>query len=321
MKTKNEWLDDMELRLKRALLDVADSREGEGQRFLQQEIASHLEDVNGDAVRLDYLVRLRERFPQLHQHRNADAVVGTDVGVDAGSVDMDAAPPDEPVAVSVEQAMEIVCRDWEQVDEASQQTFLSHFISADESNQSDELPDVTPAPRVVEAMLEEPSDEFARFLKLPEATQLSLERVQSVLISLLKSVAQVDSLGTQVYKQVGLSRELNPEDIRKLVGQYISGTSVEVDHLNRVLDETRLKVGLIISSIADLSASLSNSHLSKFQPSLIEQSVGNSGGFLANTEAKCWKKYVALSEDIQPQKIEKAINNLMVKQLKKLKRR
>ena len=55
---------------------------------------------------------------------------------------------------------------------------------------------------------------------------------------------------------------------------------------------------------------------------MIEQSVGSSGGgFLANNEAKYWKKYITLAEDIQPQKMEKAINDLIVKQLKKLKRR
>ena len=300
MKTKNEWLDDMELRLKRALLDVVDSREGEGRRFLQQEIASHLEDVSGEATRLDYLVSLRERFPQLRQYRDTAEADHELTGM----------PGRLPDPVSIEQAMEIVCQDWGQADEASQQAFLRDFASANESVG-------IAAPRVVE----EPTDEFTRFLKLPEANSLSMERVQSVLVSLLKCVAQVDSLGTQVYKQVGLSRELNPEDLRKLVGQYVSGESVEVDHLNRILDETRLKVGLIISSIADLSSSLSNSHLSKFQPALIEQSVSNGGGFLGSKEAKYWKKYVALSEDIQPHKIEKAINDLMVKQLKKLKRR
>ena len=171
------------------------------------------------------------------------------------------------------------------------------------------------------ALLEKPSDELARFLKLSPESPLSIERLQSVLVSLLKTVSQVDALGTQVYKQVGLSRDLSAEDIRKLVGESVSNASKELSHLNQILDETRLKVGLIISSIADLPSTLSQSHLSKFQPSMIEQSVGGGGGFLANNEAKYWKKYIDLSEDIQPQKMEKAINDLIIKQLKKLKRR
>ena len=64
MKTKNEWLDDMELRLKRALLDVMDLPEEEGKLFLQQELRSHLEDVSGEASKLAYLNSLKERFPQ-----------------------------------------------------------------------------------------------------------------------------------------------------------------------------------------------------------------------------------------------------------------
>ena len=58
MKTKDEWIDDMELRLKRALLDVMDLPEDEGRSYLQQELRSHLEDVNGESNRLDYLKSL-----------------------------------------------------------------------------------------------------------------------------------------------------------------------------------------------------------------------------------------------------------------------
>ncbi len=308
MKTKNEWLDDMELRLKRGLLDVIDLGEDEARLFLQQEIRSHLEDVQGDAVRFEYLSALRERFPQLSNSR-----ASSEVAVEPVHHDRVAAAP---LAVTIEQAMEIVHRDWAQLDESAQQEFLQAIAPPAEVVDSAEAVSVS-----ADATLQQPTDELARFLKLSTDSPLSIERLQNALISLLKSVSQVDSLGTQVFKQVGLSRDLSAEDIRKLVGQYISGVSVEVDHLNRILDETRLKVGLIISSIADLPTSLSQSHLSKFQPSMIEQSVEGGGGFLANKEAKYWKKYVALAEDIQPQKIEKAINDLIVKQLKKLKRR
>lgn len=311
MKTKNEWLDNMELRLKRALLDVMDLREDEARLFLQQEIRSHLEDVQGEGGRFEYLTSLKERFPQLSNSRvsPADPVES----VHPGRADVESLP------MTIEQAMEMVRRDWDQLDDSSRQDFLQAIAPAGQSAESAESADVVSVS--TEAMLQQPSDELARFLKLSTDSPLSIERLQTALISLLKSVTQVDSLGTQVYKQVGLSRDLSAEDIRKLVGQYISGVSVEADHLNRILDETRLKVGLIISSIAELSTSLSQSHLSKFQPSMIEQSVEGGGGFLANKEAKYWKKYVALAEDIQPQKIEKAINDLMVKQLKKLKRR
>lgn len=306
MKTKNEWLDDMELRLKRGLLDVIDLGEDEARLFLQQEIRSHLEDVQGEGVRFEYLSALRERFPQLSNSR-----ASAEVAVEPVHHDRVAAAP-----VTIEQAMEIVHRDWAQLDESAQQEFLQAIAPPAEVVDSADAVSVS-----ADAMLQQPTDELARFLKLSTDSPLSIERLQNALISLLKGMSQVDSLGTQVYKQVGLSRDLSAEDIRKLVGQYISGVSVEVDHLNRILDETRLKVGLIISSIADLPTSLSQSHLSKFQPSMIEQSVEGGGGFLANKEAKYWKKYVTLAEDIQPQKIEKAINDLIVKQLKKLKRR
>ena len=309
MKTKDEWLDDMELRLKRALLDVMDLPEDEGKSFLQRELLSHLEDVSGDSSKLDYLKSLKERFPQVGSMVSHSAPVAN--GAAAHST-----VTAEPVVkeVGADEALAIVRRDWEQLSENARMEFIEEFMPKKDSP--------TAEGGASTGAVENPSDELARFLKLPADAEISVDRLQTALVSILKTVSQVDSLGTQVYKQVGLSRELNSEDIRKLVGEYVGTASVELNHMNQILDETRVKVGLIISSIADLSTSLSQTHLSKFQPNMIEQSVGSSGGgFLANNEAKYWKKYITLAEDIQPQKMEKAINDLIVKQLKKLKRR
>ncbi len=302
----------MELRLKRALLDVMDLPEDEGRVFLRQELRSHLEDVSGDDGKLDYLSSLKERFPQIGG--GTSALPSNNVATtDAASASSTTA---EPVVkeFSVEEALAIVRRDWQNLDEEARLEFIQEYMP-------EELASSQPQGETG-ATIQSPSDELSRFLKLPTDTEISVDRLQSALVSILKTVSQVDSLGTQVYKQVGLSRDLSSEDIRKMVGEYVGKASVDLTHMNQVLDETRLKVGLIISSIADLSTSLSQTHLSKFKPSMIEQSVGSSGGgFLANNEAKCWKKYVTLAEDIEPQKMEKAINDLIVKQLKKLKRR
>lgn len=312
MKTKDEWLDDMELRLKRALLDVMDLPEDEGKSFLQRELRSHLEDVSGEGSKLDYLNSLRERFPQIG---TGSISTNSPTSTDQKSSEAVASVARE---VTAAEALEIVRRDWEELDQETRLEFIEEFMSEDmASSRSEEN-----SSGAVGAFIKSPSDELARFLKLPSDSEISIERLQTALVSLLKTVSQVDSLGTQVFKQMGLARDLSSEDIRKLVGEYVGQASVELKHMNQILDETRLKVGLIISSIADLSTSLAQSHLSKFQPAMIEQSVGSSGGgFLANNEAKCWKKYITLAEDIQPQKMEKAINDLIVKQLKKLKRR
>ena len=316
MKTKDEWLDDMELRLKRALLDVMDLPEDEGKLFLRQELRSHLEDISGEENKLNYLNNLKERFPHMNSTPRPVAS-STKVQLENSESSLDEAVETVAQEINVETALEIVRRDWEQLDEEKRLAFIQEFMPHEDAS-SDSEKDSSDVGSVIKS----PSDELARFLKLPVDAEISFERLQTALVSLLKTVSQVDSLGTQVYKQVGLSRDLSSEDIRKMIGEYVGSASVDIQHMNKILDETRLKVGLIISSIADLSTSLAQSHLSKFQPSMIEQSVGSSGGgFLANNEAKCWKKYVTLAEDIQPQKMEKAINDLIVKQLKKLKRR
>lgn len=310
MKTKEEWLDDMELRLKRALLDVADTDEAEGLRFLQEELASHLEDVGGETTRVEYLLSLKERFPQILPEEAAPVVE-----------EMLPRQPQRSEEVSVEEALQIVRRDWDQLDPDAREAFLKAFgpEEAMPPVRTPDAPAVDPVDRA--ATFEQPSEELARYLKLPDDVEVPAERLQKALVGLLKTVSQVDSLGTQVYKQLGISRDLKAEDIRKLVGNYVGGDRVEADQLHQILDETRLKVGLIISTIANLPTTLSHTHMAKFQPSLIESSVSGGGGLLSGKEAKCWKKYLDLAEDLQPQKMEKVINDLMVQQLRKLKKR
>lgn len=331
MKTKEEWLNDMELRLKRALLDVLDSSEEEGHRFLRAEIASHLEDIPGDRIRFEYLVGLRERFPQL---------LGSGGSNDSINLECSA-----PASLSVEDALELVSREWDTLDERTRTAFLeakgfSRTVAdvapeaepevAPESEppvvpevEPEVVPEARPEiPRKIRTeVLGEPSDDLVRFLKLADEAPIDFERLQTACVSLLKTVAQVDSLATQVYKQVGLSRDLKAEDLRKLIGEFVSGRPVEVDRINGTLDESRMKVGLIISSVANLPSTLAQSHFAKFQPAAIERAVGGGGSLLSGKDAKCWKKYVALADDLQPHNVEKAVSDLMIRQLKKLKTR
>ncbi|MGJ8639095.1 MAG: hypothetical protein ACSHYA_06840 [Opitutaceae bacterium] len=297
MKTKEEWLDDMELRLKRAFLDVAELSEEEAQRFLGQEIRSHLDDVTGEAVRREYLLNLRERFPLL---LSQEGQISDETLMEMSSSSRDVSP---------DEAIEILKRNWDDVSPEAKESFLetcapqqpkpSGGVSAGDSTDS--------------------SAELTRYLKLSNESQLSSERLQQALLSLLKTAYQIDALGTQVYKQLGLTKDLSNEDLRRLVGRFLTGDGVELNALNDNLDEIRSKVVLIISSIASLPATFGSTHLARFQPGQIEKAAGT-GGLLGGKEAKCWKKYVSMAEDIQPQKVEKAINDLLVKQLKKLKR-
>lgn len=332
MKTKEEWLEEMELRLKRGFLDVAELNEEEGRRFLSQEIRSHLEEVAGETTRREYLLSLRDRFPLLLHHASklTDETI-REMCQSTGGADTGLSSP--------EAALELVRREWANLPQDAREVFLRECSLVEKGSPSAPAPDAgapaAPAPTTGateppetstppaasrrEESLEEPSAELARFLKLAMEAPLSSERMQEIFVSLLKTVSQVDALGTQVYKQLQMSRDVTQKDLRKMVGDYVTGTTMDAAELHSLLDESRIKVGLIISTIASLPETLSQTHLSKFQPALIEQMVGG-GGVLRGKEGRCWKKYVTLSADLQPQKLEKAINDLLVAQLKKLKR-
>lgn len=318
MKNKEEWLDEMELRLKRGYLDVAELNEEEGRRFLVQEVSSHLEEVVGETTRKEYLLSLRDRFPLLLNQSSK---------LTEQMIQEMLHPADEEAleAISAESALEIVRREWHDLPKHAKEQFLREcsLVEADsaETSESSTVEDEQPSPKVArrEQTFEEPSAEFARFLKLALEAPVSTERLQEIFVSLLKTVSQVDALGTQVYKQLQLSQDITQKDLRKMVGDYVTGSAMDAAELHAMLDQSRIKVGLIITTIANLPETLAQTHLSKFQPALIEQMVGN-GGLLRGKESSCWKKYVTLSTDLQPHKMEKAINDLLIAQLKKLKR-
>lgn len=296
MKAKEEWLDDMELRLKRAYLDLADLSEEEGQRFLTQEIRSHLEDISGESNRREYLMSLRQRFPLLLSQENR-----------LSEEDMRALQAG-PAEVTPAEALNIVRRHWEEIDPTARLAFTEAFglVREDERSASgDAIGDAT--------------DELVRFLKMPADAALSVERLQETVLALLKAVSQVDSLSTQVFKQMGLSREVGQADLRKATGNYLTGAEGGSAEINALIDETRRKVALIISSIAGLGTAFAQAHLARFQPAAIEQAAG-SGGLLRGKDTACWKKYVTMAEDLHPDKVEKAINDHMVKNLKRLNR-
>ncbi|MCD8482267.1 MAG: hypothetical protein LR015_06115 [Verrucomicrobia bacterium] len=223
MKTKEEWLDTMELRLRRAYLDVADMDEAEAMHFLEQEMRSHLDDVQGEALRRDYMLSLRERFPLMLSEKGL---------LSAG--DLATAIPSTPKE-QLDNALEVLKQQWPALDEAERQAFLESIDTSATAR--------GPAGERQSETLSSPSDEMARFLKLAETSVISDERLQEVFLILLKTLCQIDALGTQFYKQLGLNREISQEDIRKLLGGYVSGDAVSMDAINKALNETRLKVG------------------------------------------------------------------------------
>lgn len=319
MKNKEEWLDQMELRLKRGFLDVAELNEEEGRRFLAQEVSSHLEEVVGEATRKEYLLSLRDRFPLLLNQSSKlteQSIQDMLQRVEGQDLQTDLAERTEPTERTerTESALEIVRREWCNLSDDERENFLKEHSSVETRAEESE-----PSAPLREQTSEEPSAEFARFLKLAMEAELSTERIQEIFISLLKTVSQVDALGTQVYKQLQLSQDVRQKDLRKMVGDYVTGTTMDAAQLHELLDQSRIKVGLIITTIANLPETLSQTHLAKFQPTLIEQMVGN-GSLLRGKESQCWQKYVTLADDLQPQKLEKAINDLLIAQLKKLKR-
>lgn len=288
--------------MRRAYLDVADMEEADAMHYLEQEMRSHLDDISGEALRRDYLLSLRERFPLLLSQKSE---------LDSSHL----ASLTEVTDISPEHALGLVQKAWSGYAVEQRDDFLE-AIGLGKSS-SDNAATHTSHLASTDSSLSA-SAEMSRFLKLPEEANISEMRLHEMFLNMLKTLSQIDALGTQVYRQLGLARDLNQEDLRKQLGCYLSEEGTSADAINKILNETRLKIGLVISSIAGLPATLSQSHLARFQPEVIEQVIGK-GGILGGKEAKCWKQYVTMASELQPGAIEKSIHDIIAKQLRKLK--
>lgn len=311
MKAKETWLDEMELRLKRAYLDLEELDNDEGQRFLRQEIASHLDDVPGEGMRREYLLSLRDRFPALLKPGESDRQ-------QFPAMDTPDRAAFSAAEIGVAEALSVLEKNWDTVGSDFQLLLkdrlgLGGSVSLEVDSKlagAEDTAVITPEKEIASA-------ELIRFLKMPEEVEIRSEHLQEAVLLLLKALAQVDALATQVFRQVGVTRDLGRMDLRKAMGNYLSGAEATEVEISAMIDETRRKVALIISSVAGLSASFSQAFSNRFHPKSIERAAGT-GGLLRGKESACWKKYVAMAGDFQPEKIEKAVNDHLVKNLKRL---
>src|SRR5207244_30924 len=83
--------------------------------------------------------------------------------------------------------------------------------------------------------------------------------------------------------------------------------------VNQMLEKTRHVLAGLLSAIGSAGETYARHHLETFAPEKVRATVeAGSPGFLRNVEQNCWRRYVALTSELNGPAIEKQIVDAIV---------
>jgi hypothetical protein len=146
---------------------------------------------------------------------------------------------------------------------------------------------------------------------------LDEERLCKLLAALLEMVAALDQLTWNLWKTIAPQsavRRDSGEASRRVFGRYLAGDrEVATLQINQMLERTRQLLAGLLSAIGPAGETYARNHLETFAPEKIRATVeGGSSGFLSNLEQKCWRRYVALANELNGPAVEKQIIDAIV---------
>jgi hypothetical protein len=146
---------------------------------------------------------------------------------------------------------------------------------------------------------------------------LDEERLCKLLAALLEMVAGLDQLTWNLWKTIApqsVVRRDSGEASRRVFGRYLAGDrEVATLQISQMLERTRQLLAGLLSAIGPAGETYARNHLETFAPEKIRATVeGGSSGFLSNLEQKCWRRYVALANELNGPAVEKQIVDAIV---------
>jgi len=147
---------------------------------------------------------------------------------------------------------------------------------------------------------------------------LDEERLCKLLAALLEMVAALDQLTWNLWKAIApqsVVRRDTGEACRRVFGRYLAGDKeVATLQITQMLERTRQLLASLLSAIGPAGETYAQNHLETFAPEKIRATVdGGSPGFLSNVEQKCWRRYVALANELNGPAVEKQIVDAIVR--------
>jgi hypothetical protein len=282
------WAQQVATRLWFLQSSFADDPLDQRRQYLIEEIESSLQGVV-QTKRRQYLNALAHRFPGPER-------------VDAASATA-AATPTEPVEKTVEELIEeLLSRAIELTKEAKSE-LAARMESIGLTVGRDRGLSLPP--------------ELRGKLGLTPDQPLDEERLCKLLAALLEMVAALDQLTWNLWKTIAphsLVRRESGEASRRVFGRYLAGDrEVATLQITQMLERTRQLLGGLLSAIGPAGETYARNHLETFAPEKIRATAdAGSPGFLSNVEQKCWRRYVALANELNGPAVEKQIVDAIV---------
>ena len=146
---------------------------------------------------------------------------------------------------------------------------------------------------------------------------LDEERLNKLFAAVLEMVVILDNLIWNLWKTIApksVVRRDSGDGFRRTVGHYVAGDrEVATLQVTQMLEKTRQLLAGLLSAIGPMGETYARRHLETFAPEKIRATIeAGSPGFLSNVEQKCWRRYVALANEVNGPAVEKQIVDAIV---------
>jgi hypothetical protein len=284
----SSWAQEVARRLWMLQTSFADDPPAAREEYLVEEIERSLKEVT-DSRRAEYLDALADRFP--------------------GPERIDVPPPGptpklfEPVKKTIEEVAEELL---------SRAAELSKERKAELAERFQAIGLAPPPSRGLDL-----PPELRGKLGLTPNQPLDEERLNKLFAALLDMVVILDNLIWNLWKTIAsksVVRRDSGDGLRRTVGHYVAGDrEVATLQVTQMLEKTRQLLAGLLSAIGPTGETYARHHLETFAPEKIRATVeAGSSGFLSNLEQKCWRRYVALANELSGPAVEKQIVDAIV---------
>lgn len=157
-------------------------------------------------------------------------------------------------------------------------------------------------------------------LKLGPNDSVDAQRLGKLFASFADVTLALDQLVWNLWRSAApkspIRRETSQGDLRTLVRRSLVGdTEASVTLVQQQLESTRQLIAGLLAGLGPAGQDFAKKFQERYAPEAIRAAVmaDGGGGFFANAESKCWKRYMELGVELTDASIESAVREAVVK--------
>jgi len=284
------WSSMLGNKLKYLQSNLAEETPENRQAYMEEELRRALQAVPASKRGL-YLDALAERFPTWEL---ATVVTSTPSAITQQT-------PDEVIKKFLELAPQI---SGEQREDIKQRlAAMGLIISTNKPLEGDVLADVQAK------------------LKLGSNDPIDPQRLGKLFAVMADVLFTLDQLSWNLWRSAapksGIRRDNSMGDLRVIMRRSLSGDAeVSASQVQKQLESTRQLIAGLLAGLGPSGRNFARRYQQRYSPDAIREAVmaeGGGGGLFANAEAKCWKRYTELANEITDSSIENDVQEAVVK--------